>query len=120
MEPYQEMEGRLFTASVPNLDLSTILFVVIVEAAFLAGNTRALHRIFINNHHLLGLIARDHLSYLFLQPVHSYTPVSSSYSNNHNHGRGGDTVGSLYDYNSYQEDYYYPPYNEEEFVYSYQ
>ena len=38
MELYKEMEGRLFTASVPNLDLSTILFVVIVEAAFLAGN----------------------------------------------------------------------------------
>ena len=37
-EVYKETEGRLFTASVPNLDLSTILFVVIVEAAFLAGN----------------------------------------------------------------------------------
>ena len=118
MEHYQDIEGRLFTASVPNLDLSTILFVVIVEAAFLAGNSRALNRLFITKHHLyLGLIARDHLSYLFLQPVHSYTPVgSSSYSNNHNHGRGGD----LYDYSNYQDDYYYPPYNEEEFVYSYQ
>ena len=69
-----------------------------------------------------GLIARDHLSYLFLQPVHSYaTTVGNSYSNNHNHnhGRGGESVGNLYDY-SYQDDYYYPPYNEEEFVYSYQ
>merc|ERR1711997_1326172 len=85
MELYKEMEGRLFTASVPNLDLSTILFVVIVEAAFLAG-----------------LIARDHLSYLFLQPVHSYAAtVGNSYNNhnhhqqNHNHGRGGEIVGSL-------------------------
>ena len=73
-----------------------------------------------------GLIARDHLSYLFLQPVHSYAAtVGPSYNNhhnqNHNHGRGGESLGSLYDY-SYQdqEDYYYQPYNEEEFVYSYQ
>ena len=42
MELYKETEGRLFTASVPNLDLSTILFVVIVEAAFLAGNYQLL------------------------------------------------------------------------------
>ena len=69
-----------------------------------------------------GLIARDHLSYLFLQPVHSYAaPVGDSYNHNHNHGRGGEIGGNLYDY-SYQDqdDDYYPPYNEEEFVYSYQ
>ena len=76
-----------------------------------------------NIHHLdLGLIARDHLSYLFLQPVHSYAAVDYSYNNNnnHNHGRGGgEIVGNLYD-SSYQDDYYYPPYNDEEFVYSYQ
>ena len=37
MQVSQEIDDRLFTASVPNLDLSTILFVVIVEAAFLLG-----------------------------------------------------------------------------------
>ena len=37
MQVSQEIDDRLFTASVPNLDLSTILFVVIVAAAFLLG-----------------------------------------------------------------------------------
>ena len=61
------------------------------------------------------------MSYLFLHPVHSYAAVDQSYnSHNHNHGRGGEIVGDLYDYDSYQDDYYYPPYSDEQFVYSYQ
>ena len=110
----QQTESRLFTGSLPSLDLSTILFVVIVEAAFILGITPLTQ----TDHYVLlsGLITRDHLSYLFLQPVHS--TFGDFYSQDQYHQSGGEKIENVYDYYSDYTDYN-QPYNQEEFVYSY-